>query len=81
MQTKYFIKNTIIPHAIQKLHKLERLLTATRFEDEIEGKISTLQKSLNKRISMQKQYLDDWQRKYDEMVEFDKKRKEANNTC
>lgn len=81
MQTKYFIKNKTIPQAIHKLQRLERLLTSTRIDDEIEGKTSTLQKSLIKRISMQKQFIDDWQRKHDEIVEFDKKRKEANNTC
>lgn len=89
--TKYFIKNRALPHAIQKLHRLERLLTISRIEDEIAGFISSLQKSLIKRIALQKDIIDKLQCKYDELEaerlakkdasQWQRKLDKLNNTC
>lgn len=67
MKTKYFIKNKTIPQAIHKLQRLERLLTKVIFEDENDGIKSMLQKSLLKRIAMQKEEIDKWQKEYERL--------------
>lgn len=77
--TKYFIKNKALPHAIQKLHRLERLLTKARIDDAIEGFTSTLQKSLIKRIALQKELIDKLQCKYDELEAERLAKKDATN--
>lgn len=71
MPTKYFIRDRILPQTEMQIRKLNKLLFSAIIEAGKEINHNPLQKSLRKRIGIQKAKLEYWQIKYNEL----------NNSC